>query len=110
LVKIHLSVQLVLLMMNAPFAFPLKRIWNDDSGIGSLRARPNGWEIELSKIITCHLICHFFSSMQNILATKTIKRMRKRTLWWKKGHWRYVHWWDFLRTHDFNYYCETTWI
>jgi hypothetical protein len=39
----------VLLMINAPFAFPPKRIWNNYSGIGCLGARPIGWEIELSK-------------------------------------------------------------
>jgi len=73
----------VLLMMSAPFAFPPKRTWNNYSGIGSLCARPNGWEIELSKIIRCHLICHLYSRMPNILTAKTIKRMGKCTLWLK---------------------------
>ena len=67
----------VLLMMDASFAFSPKRIWSNDSGIDSLC---DGWEIELSKIIGFHLICHLYFRMQNVLAAKTIKRMRKRTL------------------------------
>ena len=72
--KIHLTVQLVLLMMNAPFAIPPKRIWNNDSEVDSLCARPDGWDTEISKIIRYHLICHLRSRTQNILAAKTIKR------------------------------------